>query len=325
MRAIRFFAWQGQPCVLALAMVLGAVFSQADVPARADAPVTLVVPSRQVISQPVNTDRDGAPKNGDKGAGNIPAKAMARDAVADAQAVSEEVDVLLSMMRPFQHAGVPVDMPQLFAVLRYDADPAAPQGGAQAERRDLLGDVEEIRYLDQKAWGANVALDKPGLYQFLLEGRPWWDADHQTFLRHQAKVCVPVHGVERGWNEPGGQSFEIVPLTRPFGLSAPALFSGRVLLDGKPLAGATVRMVRINADGSAVPTTWHEDLAGVSNAAGEFSFVLGRPGWWCCEALTAGEPLKGPDGELKPVKRGALFWFFVDGPSPTQEPDGRKR
>lgn len=326
MRAIRFYALKGQPCVLALAAVLCAVFSLAGVPARADAPVTLVVPSRQVIDQAAHAERAGAPKNGEKAAGMTSAKDKKQDAAPDAQAeeVAEEVDVLLSMMRPFLHAGVGVDMPQLFAVLRHDADPSAPLGGAQPERRDLLGDVEEIRYLDQKAWGANVALDKPGLYQFLLEGRPWWDEDRKTFLRHQAKVIVPVHGVERGWNEAAGQSFEIVPLTRPFGLSAPALFSGRVFFDGKPLSGAPVRMVRINADGAVAPTPWHEDLAGVSNAAGEFSFVLTLPGWWCCEALTAGEPLKGEDGELKPVERGALFWFFVDGAPAVKESDGRK-
>ena len=325
MRAIRFFVWKGQPCALALAVAVCAVFSLAGMPARADAPVTLVVPSRQVIDKPATPERDGASKNGDKATGKTAAKVPAEDARAEAHGVAEEVDVLLSMMRPFKHAGVAVDMPQLFAVLRHDADPAAPQGGAQPERRDLLGDVEEIRYLDQKAWGANVALDKPGLYQFLLEGRPWWDEERQTFLRQQAKVILPVHGVERGWNEAAGQSFEIVPLTRPFGLIAPALFSGRVVFDGKPLAGATVRMVRINADGATVPSPWHESLACVSNAAGEFSFVLRRPGWWCCEALTAGEPLKGADGELKPVERGALFWFFVDGDAPVQETESRKR
>ncbi|MDE5878614.1 MAG: DUF4198 domain-containing protein, partial [Desulfovibrio sp.] len=213
----------------------------------------------------------------------------------------------------------------LFAVLRHDADPNAPEGGAQPERRDLLGDVEEIRYLDQKAWGANVALDKPGLYQFILEGRPWWDEERQIFLRHQATLALPVHGVDRGWSEPTGQSFEIVPLTRPFGLSAPALFSGRVLLDGKALAGVKVRMLRINADGAAAPSPWHEDMAAISNAEGEFSFLLAQPGWWCCEAITDGSPLKGPDGELKPVERAALFWLFVDGAPAGREADARKR
>lgn len=326
MRGIRyFFAWlrqcRGQGAAAALCVFL----SFAGAPARADAPLTLVVPSRQIVSRPdIQPQKDVRQKSGEKTPGRNVPKPGGAAAEPETPAVQEEVDVLLSMMRPIQHEAVPVDMPQLFAVLRHDADAASPQGGAQPERRDLLGDVEEIRYLDQKAWGANVALDRPGLYQFILEGRPWWDEERQIFLRHQAKVTLPVHGVDRGWNEPCGQSFEILPLTRPFGLTAPTLFSGRILLDGKPLAGAPVRMVRINADGAAFPTPWHGELAGVSNAAGEFSFVLAQPGWWCCEALAAGEPLKGPDGELKPVERGALFWLFVENSPPAPGGDGRK-
>lgn len=326
MRRIRFFAWGRETRGRALAGALCAIFSLAGIPAWADAPLSLLVPSRHIVTQPETPARTDAPqKNGERNTAKTPPKPEARGATPEKVAEPEEVDILLSLMRPFLHEGVAVDMPQLFAVLRHDADAAAAEGGVVPERRDLLGDVEEIRYLDQKAWGANVALDKPGLYQFIMEGRPWWDEARQTFLRHQAKVTLPVHGVERGWNEATGQSFEIVPLVRPFGLQAPAFFSGRVLLDGRPLADAPVRMVRINADGASPTGPWHEDMAGISNAAGEFSFVLSQPGWWCCEALTHGAPLKGPDGELKPVERTALFWFFVEGTPPPRDNEARKR
>ncbi|MBD5626959.1 MAG: DUF4198 domain-containing protein [Desulfovibrio sp.] len=325
MRAILVFLWLRHGRRAALA-ALCALFSLAGVPAWADAPLTLLVPSRPVVSKRATPAPNTATaKGGGPTAEKNTAAAKASGDSTAPGAEPEEVDILLSMMRPFLHAGVEVDMPQLFAVLRHDADPAAEHGGAQPERRDLLGDVEEIRYLDQKAWGANVALDKPGLYQFIVEGRPWWNDERQTFLRHQATMVLPVHGVDRGWNEPAGQSFEILPLARPFGLHAPALFSGRILLDGKPLADAKVRMVRINADGAVPPTPWHEDLAAVSNTAGEFSFLLAQPGWWCCEALTDGPPLKGPDGELKPVERAALFWLFVDGAPAAHDAEVRKR
>lgn len=325
MRPIRFFACARMARRQGLAAALCAVFSLTGTPVCADAPLSLIVPSRHIVSQPEMAAQPDAPqKNGEKSVKTV-AKPEAPATAPEKRAETEEVDILLSLMRPYLHEGVAVDMPQLFAVLRHDADAAAPEGGPVPERRDLLGDVEEIRYLDQKAWGANVALDKPGLYQFIMEGRPWWDEERQTFLRHQAKVTLPVHGVERGWNAAAGQSFEIVPLVRPFGLQAPALFSGRVLLDGKPLADAPVRMVRINADGASPKGPWHEDVAAISNAAGEFAFVLAQPGWWCCEALTSGAPLKGPDGELKPVERAALFWLFVEGSPAPRENEARKR
>lgn len=249
-----------------------------------------------------------------------PAAEASRAALAQASpplepAINEEVDVLITMMRPFEHQGLAMDMPQLFAVLRYDAATPFKEGMAQPERRDLLGDVEEIRYLNQKAWGANVALAKPGLYQFVIEARPWWDAARDRFLQHYVKTVLPVHGVENGWELPVGQHFEIQPLTRPFGLSAPALFSGVALLQGKPLPGASVRMARINTDKQAAPTPWHEELAARTDNDGEFSFVLDQPGWWCCMAFTAGDPLKGPDGQPKPLELGALFWLYVDGPA----------
>ena len=235
-------------------------------------------------------------------------------------AIDEQVDVLITMMRPFQNQGLVMDMPQLFAVLRYDNASPVKDGLIQPERRDLLGDVEEIGYLDQKAWGANVALAHPGLYQFMIEGRPWWDATHGQFLQHYVKAVLPVYGVERGWDQPVGQTFEIQPLVRPFGLTAPALFSGVALLHGKPLANASVRMSRINTEKRTVPTPWHEEMAARSDKAGQFSFVLNQPGWWCCVATTPGDPLKGPDGQPKALNLGAVFWLYVDGAA-----DARKR
>lgn len=326
MRGRHLFARQGQHGPQRLLFALCTSFILTATPVHADAPVTVIVPSRHMVVQSDMREQNAAPqKQAERSSEKSPAKVKAPNGGAEKAAEPQEVDILLSMMRPFLHAGLAVDMPQLFAVLRHDSDPAAAQGGEQPERRDLLGDVEEIRYLNQRAWGANVALDKPGLYTFILEGRPWWDEDRHIFLRQQAKTVVPAHGAGRGWNEPAGQSFEIVPLTRPFGLTAPALFSGQILLDGKALATAPVRMARINANGAHTASPWQEDLAGVSNAAGEFSFVLPQPGWWCCEALAPGEPLKGPDGELKDVQRAALFWLFVEGASPARDDGGRKR
>jgi hypothetical protein len=248
----------------------------------------------------------------------LPASAEAPAAAPAAEAsqpdIDAEVDVLITMLRPFQYEGLVMDMPQLFAVLRYDNATPLKEGHLQPERRDLLGDVEEIRYLDQKAWGANVALNKPGLYQFIIEARPWWDAARQRFVQHYVKTILPVYGVERGWDAPVGQRFEIVPRTRPFGLMAPVLFSGQARLEGKPLPNALVRMRRINMEKTAVPTPWHEELVARADSQGAFSFVLGQPGWWCCQAETEGAPLKGPDGQPRPLDMGALLWLFVDAP-----------
>lgn len=266
-------------------------------------PLTVFVPSQPGIERadpPQKTEKDrqrqdAAPKSG-----------------AD---VLPEVDILFSMMIPHRHAALDMDRPQMFAALVYPPNDSVETGADTPKRVDLLSDVEEIRYLDKKAWGANVALDTPGLYQFITDAKPWWDDEKKIFRQQHVKVMVPVLGVSNGWNIPAGQIFEIQPLTRPFGLAAPAFFSGRVLLDGKPYADAQVYMGRINTGNEANPTHWHSRLEAVCDASGQFGFVLNQPGWWYCEAVKPGAPLKGADGEMKPVERAAILWLYVDPPA----------
>lgn len=265
-----------------MAILAFCVFICASVQAR---PVTVFIPSQPSIeNSPVKNGKDSNP--------------------------APEVDILMTLMRPFENAGESMDMPRLLASLRY---PAAKSGeNAEPERKDLLGDVEEIRYLDQKAWGANVGLDKAGLYQFIMEARPWWDEGGNKYFEEMAKIILPVLGVDNGWDSPAGMSFEIIPLTRPFGLSAPAIFSGKVMYGDHPLANAPVYMGRINTDKTPAPTNWHKTLEARTDGNGQFSFVLNRPGWWYCEAATRAAPLIGPDGEPKEVERATMLWLYVD-------------
>ncbi len=242
--------------------------------------------------------------------------------------IGQEVDVLITRMDPFRHQAEEMSMPQLFAVLRFDEHTLPKDGAMQPERADVLGDVEEAQYLDKKAWGANVALDKPGLYQFIIETRPWWNEAEQRYDQHYVKSFLPVYGVESGWEHPAGLPVEIVPLSRPFGLSNPCLFSGRVLAHGKPRAGALVRAQRINLEKCVVPSRWHEDTTVRTNDRGEFSLILNRPGWWCCTAIVEGTPLKGHDGDPRPLQIGSIVWVYVDaadGQRPAQTQPAKKK
>lgn len=74
-------------------------------------------------------------------------------------------------------------------------------------------------------------------------------------------------------------------------------------------------MARINTDKSSAPTPWHEQLEARTDGAGQFSFVLNQAGWWCCMAVASGDPLRGPDGQAKPLELAALFWLYVDNPA----------
>lgn len=309
-------------------------------PSAAPAPTAAKAPGNAVDA--VKTERDGTPApNMTKAATSEtaatadgqpaetpPAETSVPEAAPSAPGIEQEVDVLMTRMDPFRHLAEEMSMPQLFAVLRFDEHTLPKDGVMQPERVDLLGDVEEAQYLDKKAWGANVALDKPGLYQFIIETRPWWNEDAQRYDQHYVKSFLPVYGVETGWEHPAGLPVEIVPLSRPFGLSNPCLFSGRVLAHGKPRAGTIVRAQRINLENCPVPSRWHEDVTVRTNERGEFALVLNRPGWWCCTAIMDGTPLKGNDGDPRPLQIGSSVWVYVDaadGLRPAQPQPAKKK
>ncbi|MDO5536412.1 MAG: DUF4198 domain-containing protein [Desulfovibrionaceae bacterium] len=226
------------------------------------------------------------------------------------QVIREEVDLLMGGMEPFRYRGISMDPPRLFSIYRFDRNQANPD--EPAAREDRLGDIEEIRYLDQKAWGANVGLNRPGLYQFSIETQPWWEPSQAGYAQHLVKVMVPVCGEDWGWHLPLNLQFEIVADVRPFGLMAPALFTGHVLAQGKPAADISVRVCRINVEKTQVPTPWNESIALRTDASGSFSAVLNKPGWWCCLATRSGAPLKGPDGQPSPLLVSTLLWLYVD-------------
>lgn len=253
------------------------------------APVTVLAPSQAYVLAPSEALLKNHPKKTES-------------------APSDEVDVLMAIFKPGAQSAEDMDTPQFFAVMYYPPD--FRPGKDQPELQNLLGDVEEIRYLDKKAWGANVSVGKPGLYQFIMEGKPWWDTANNRYIHEQAKVAVPVLHGARGWEAPFGQSFEILPLTRPFGLAAPALFSARIMMDGKPLERQPVLMGRVG-DGKS-GSAWSPAMEAISGADGTVSFVLNEPGWWYCQTSIEGDPLKGPDGEMRERLRSTIFWVYVE-------------
>jgi len=224
--------------------------------------------------------------------------------------INEEIDLLIAGMEPARNKGTAMDMPRIFTVQRFDRDAASP--GQPASRQDLLGDIEEIRYLGQKAWGANVGIARRGLYHFSIETRPWWDAQARCYRQEIVKTMVPVYGEDWGWHLSSGLSFEIVPHLRPFGLTAPAYVSARVLVDGKPAGGLEVEIQRIATDGRKPASAWQEAISARTLENGDFAAVLNEPGWWCLSSSRQGAPLKGPDGEPSPLHVSTVFWLYVD-------------
>lgn len=223
-----------------------------------------------------------------------------------ATAAKRATTVTLSFSHPFEGLGMSMERPQAFGVTRV--------AGGHAERSDLLASLTETKVMGKSAWKTDFTFPKPGVYVFTMEPKLYWEPEEDCYIQHLTKVLVPAYGNEEGWDTPAGLKFEIVPLTRPFGNYAGGVFTGVVMLDGKPAPGVHVEAEYYNARSKyAAPTEFHVAQVVKTDANGVFTVACPLAGWWGFAALTtAPEKVKGPDGNLKNVEIGAVLWTRFD-------------
>lgn len=162
-------------------------------------------------------------------------------------------------------------------------------------------------------WSADYRIRRPGDYTFYVAPAPYWEAAEDLFIVHYTKVCVNAFGLEKGWDEPVGLETEIVPLTRPYGLWTGNLFTGRVLLAGKPVPGAEVEIEYLNeSPGNAAivhaPADAYVTQVVEADGSGIFSYAMPRAGWWGFAALNEADWKLKHDGAEKSVEIGAVYW-----------------
>jgi cobalt/nickel transport protein len=96
------------------------------------------------------------------------------------------------------------------------------------------------------SWKSSFTIKKPGDYTFFVEPTPYWEPAEDKFIVHYTKVCVDALGLQEGWDRPVGLETEIIPLTRPYGFWTGNVFTGRVLIKGKPVPNAEVEIEYLN-------------------------------------------------------------------------------
>lgn len=165
-------------------------------------------------------------------------------------------------------------------------------------------------------WVADYKIRRPGDYTFFVEPTPYWEPAEDVFIVHYTKVCVNAMGLEKGWDEPVGLETEIVPLTRPYGLWTGNLFTGRVLLKGKPVPWAEVEIEYLNESSDnerivVAPADAYVTQVVKADAGGVFSYAMPRAGWWGFAALNEAEWKLKKDGREKGVEIGAVFWVHT--------------
>lgn len=79
-----------------------------------------------------------------------------------------------------------------------------------------------------------------------MQNQGGWVPEQDKFVQYVTKVQIPAYGSAEGWDKPANISFEISPLSRPFGLCSGMAFSGQALFDGTPIPGALIDVARLD-------------------------------------------------------------------------------
>jgi cobalt/nickel transport protein len=216
---------------------------------------------------------------------------------------SRSVELSLSFSHPFELIGMALAKPARFYVVR------------DGQRQDLAGALTPATVLGHQAWQSSYRLARPGVYHFVMEPTPYWEAAEDLSIIHYTKTIIAAYGADTGWDEALALPTEIVPLTRPFATYAGNSFTGQVLLHGAPVPGAEVEVEFYNQDGRLkAPSDYHITQVVKADQNGVFTFTCPRTGWWGFAALNEADyQLPDPSGQAKPVELGAVLWIKMDG------------
>jgi cobalt/nickel transport protein len=213
------------------------------------------------------------------------------------QGDNRTVTLTLSFSHPFEVIGMELVKPRGLIVVK------------DGKKDDLLGSLKETRVMGHKSWKMDYRINRPGVYVFHMEPKPYWEPAEDCFIIHYTKTVVAAFGAEEGWDEPLGLKTEIVPLTRPFGLYSGNVFQGIVMLDGKPVPYAEVEVEYYNRDGKAeAPKDYMITQVIKADANGVFTYAVPKAGWWGFAALNTSDKQMKYKGKDKDIEFGAVLW-----------------
>ena len=211
---------------------------------------------------------------------------------------ANHITIDLRFAHPFAQGLMDAATPAQFGVL------------ANGEKTDLLDTLKTVKRGEARTYRADYTVKRPGDSVFYVEPAPYWEPAEDKFIVHYTKTVVHAFGLEEGWDAMVGFPIEIQPLTRPYGLWTGNVFTGRVLLDGKPLPGAEIEVSYDNADPMIEsPGDPYEIQIVTADENGVFTYAMPRAGWWGFAALADGpKPMEGKDGKPHSVEIGGLMW-----------------
>lgn len=227
-----------------------------------------------------------------------------------AQDDAKTLNLQVKFIHPMERHYMEMAKPKQFGVMH------------DGKKTDLLNTLKAVKGKspDQTEsftfWTTDYNIRRPGDYIFYVKPTPYWEPAEDLFIVHYTKVCINAFGLEKGWDEPVGLETEIIPLTRPYGLWTGNLFTGQVLLEGKPVPFAEVEIEYLNESRGNIsvvipPSDPYVTQVVKADANGVFSYAMPRAGWWGFSALSEANWKLKHEGKEKGVEIGAVYWIHT--------------
>jgi cobalt/nickel transport protein len=216
----------------------------------------------------------------------------------------QEAVVLYQWGHPFEHQLF--DAPPPLKVLVMD-----PHG----TKTDLTDQLEKItiRGADKKdvtAYRLRFTPKERGDYVFILLTDRIWMEEEKVFFQDTARAVLHVQDQD-SWDASAGQSFELLPLTRPYGLVPGMVFQAQVVSEGKPVAGTLVEVEPYNATPPReLPPDEQITRTAKTDPNGVVTCTLTGPGWWSLTAQRSGG-LGVRQGKRYSVRQRTTLWVYV--------------
>lgn len=141
------------------------------------------------------------------------------------------------------------------------------------------------------------------------------DADGSERYSRRAKSIVqvgsPLAGSQAHVIKPLGLQLEIVPELSPYAEPRSAIFPVRVIYEGRPLAGALVKLTNLEHDAAPLEMQLTDD-------AGQATFTMPKSGAWLLNVIWTKPLLNSPEADFETIFSSLSFGF----PSGTPLPSG---
>jgi cobalt/nickel transport protein len=153
--------------------------------------------------------------------------------------------------------------------------------------------------------------EQRGDYTFFLRTPPIWIEEEEEFLQDLVKVVLHVQA-QKGWEAALPGTFQLVPLTRPYGLQPGMVFQAQAEGTAPPLKGAPVEIERYHpVPPKEIPADEHVTRTARTDPNGVVTCTLTEPGWWGI-SVQRNAGTRQRNAKTYPLRQRATLWVFVE-------------